>query len=411
MNPTSQRERKEIFLILASVLTGVLSAKLCGRWPNLLGLWGLMPFFWLEAESRRTAFLVPFVFYLAISQGIVPGAYIFFRDGSLLRALVLWAASAAALAAPWGLLWSAESLTKKTLGVILAVLASIPPPLGLIGWGNPLVAAGLFFPGLGWFGLALALDLYAEAAQSIKLRRTLIVLVMIATPLLSLPAIDERTAIGGVAIMGVNTSFGRMASGSGDFEAQYERERAVFRHIKEKERGGGLEGADIVILPETIIGRANLTTLKRWKKFFESFVQRGMTFIAGGEIPTDRGRKYDNAMLSFEPGVKSQAALQRFPVPFSMFRPFSGEGANAYLSSLGELSIMEIQGKKLGFLVCYEQFLTWPILSLMSRKPDVIVAPSNLWWCRNTPLPEIQVAAVWLWARLFGVAAMACANR
>jgi apolipoprotein N-acyltransferase len=411
MNSTSQGKRKEIFLIFASVLTGVLSAELCGRWPNLLSLWGLMPFFWLEAESRRTAFLVPFVFYLAISRGIVPGAYVFFRDGSLIRALVLWIASAAALAVPWGLLWSGKSPTKKALGVIFAVLASILPPLGLIGWGNPLTAAGLFFPGFGWLGLALALDLYAEAAQSMKLRRTLTILVIIAAPLLSLPVFDERTAIGGVAIMGANTSFGRLASGSGDFNTQYERERAVFRYIRKKERNGELEGAEVIVLPETVIGRANSTTLKRWKKFFEPFVQQGITFIAGGEIPADRGRKYDTVMISFEPGGKNQTALQRFPVPFSMFRPFSDEGANAYLSSLGEVSVMEIQGKRLGFLVCYEQFLTWPILSLMSQKPNAVVAPSNLWWCGETPLPEIQAGAVRLWARLFGIPTVKAANR
>jgi apolipoprotein N-acyltransferase len=234
---------------------------------------------------------------------------------------------------------------------------------------------------------------------------------MIATPLLSLPDVPERATIDDVTSQSVNTSFGRMASGSGDFETQYERERMVFQYLRELERGGELEGADIVILPETIIGRMNPTTLKRWRKFFEPFARKDAIFIAGGEIPTDRGRKYDNAMISFEREGKSQMALQRFPVLGSMFVPFSDEGANAYLSSLGELSVMEIQGKRLGFLVCYEQFLTWPLLSLMSQKPDVIVAPANLWWCKDTSLVGIQTAAVRLWARLFGVAITACANR
>jgi apolipoprotein N-acyltransferase len=359
---------------------------------------------------------VPFVFYLDISRGIMPGACVFFLDGSIIRAFALWISSAAVLASPWGLMWSAKSPKKRALGVVFAVLASIPPPLGLIGWGNPLTAAGLFFPGLGWFGLILTLDLYAEAAQSAKLRRALIALVLLAVPFLTLPAAHEkpeRVTVGGVTILGLDTSFGRMASGSGheNFDIQYERERLVFRYVKEKERRGELEGLDIVILPETIIGRANPTTLKRWKKFFESLAESGTVFVAGGEIPTDRGRKYDNVMISFEGEGDTQIALQRFPVPFSMFRPFSNEGANAYLSSLGEHSIIEIQGKKLGFLVCYEQFLTWPLLTLISQRPDVIAAPSNLWWCWDTSLPGIQAAAVRLWARLFGVPAVRAANR
>jgi apolipoprotein N-acyltransferase len=400
MNPIN---RKELFLILASTAAGVLSTGFCDRWPNLLALWSLMPFLCLEAESRRVALLTPFVFYLAISRGIVPGAYVFFQDGSLIRAFTLWISSAAALAAPWGLFWSERSPATKACGVVLAALASIPPPLGLIGWGNPLTGAGLFFPGFGWFGLVLMLDLYAEAAQSDKLRRAFIAIALLTVPFLTLPAIPERVTVDDVTIQSLNTSFGRVASGSGDFDAQYERERAVFQYISERKRNGELEGADIVILPETIIGRMNPTTLKRWTQFFEPFAQKGTIVIAGGEIPTDRGRKYDNVMISFEGGGRSQTARQRFPVLFSMFRPFSGEGANAYLSSLGGLSIMEVRGRKLGFLVCYEQFLMWPFLSLASRKPDVIIAPSNLWWCRDTSLPGIQGAAVQLWAAMFGV--------
>jgi apolipoprotein N-acyltransferase len=72
---------------------------------------------------------------------------------------------------------------------------------------------------------------------------------------------------------------------------------------------------------------------------------------------------------------------------------------------------LEIQDKKLGILVCYEQFLTWPFLSLMSQKPDVIVAPSNLWWCKDTSLPGIQAATARLWARLFRIAPATAVNR
>jgi apolipoprotein N-acyltransferase len=401
---------KEKFLVIAAAAIGILSS-VGEEHLNLAGLWGLIPFLWLEVNTRRSAFLVAFAFYLALSRGIVPGAYVFFRDGSLIRAFVLWLSSAAALALPWGLLWSETSATRRAVGVIIAPLVSIPPPLGLFGWGNPLTAAGLFFPGGGWLGLVLALMGYAVGAVSRKLRRGGIVLILIVTPFLSVPALLEKAVFGDVTILGMSTSFGRLASGSGDFDAQYERERAVFHYVKEKERNGELEGADIVILPETIIGRMNATTLKRWARFFAPFAERGMVFVAGGEIPTDRGHKYDNIMASFEGEGKIQTARQRFPVPFSMFRPFSGEGANAYLSSLGETSVMEFQWKKLGFLICYEQFLTWPFLSLLSQKPDVIVAPSNLWWCGDTSLPGIQAATMRLWTRLFGVSVMASKNR
>jgi len=88
-----------------------------------------------------------------------------------------------------------------------------------------------------------------------------------------------------------------------------------------------------------------------------------------------------------------------------------GNEVAAQLSSLGDISVMEIHGKKLGFLVCYEQFLTWPLLSLMSQKPDVIVAPANFWWCRGTSLPGIRAAAVRLWARLYDIPVSQAVNR
>jgi apolipoprotein N-acyltransferase len=228
---------------------------------------------------------------------------------------------------------------------------------------------------------------------------------------MKMPAAPERISIDGVTILGVSTSFGRMASGSGDFDVQYDRERVVFQHVNEKNRNGDLEGADIVVLPETIIGRMNPSVRRRWERFFEPFAEKDIVFAAGAEIPTDHGRKYDNVMVSFERDGKHQTAKQRFPVPISMYRPFTGTGANGYLPSLGGISTMILKGKKLGFIVCHEQFLAWPFLSLLSQEPDAIVAPSNLWWCKDTSLPGIQEATVRLWARLFGVPVVTCANR
>jgi apolipoprotein N-acyltransferase len=406
-----RNDRKEKFLILAAAAIGFLSSAFGERWSSLAGLWSLAPLLWLESESRRSGFLTVFAFYLAFSRGIVPGAAIFFRDGSLVRAFLLWVSSAFLLALPWGLLWSASD-RKKAFSVIPAVISSIPPPLGLIGWGNPLTAAGLFFPGAGWFGLALMLMLYVAATLSRKLRRGFFVVVLLVVPFLSVPVPAERVTLhDDVTILGLDTSFGRMASGSGDFDAQYERERVIFRAIKERERNGELESADIVVLPETIVGRMNPSVRQRWERFFEPFAAKGRIFIAGAEIPGDGGMRYDNAMVSFEGRGRFQAAMQRFPVPFSMYAPFSGTGANAYLSSWGEISTMNVKGQRLGVLVCYEQFLTWPFLTLLSQKPDVIVAPSNLWWCKDTSLPGIQAATVRLWAALFRVPVIASVNQ
>jgi hypothetical protein len=100
MRTAENKGMKEKCLILVSIVCGILSSAFGERWISLTGLCGLIPFLWLETKSRRTAFLVTFVFYLTFSRGIVAGAYVFFRDGSLIRAFVLWVSSAFALALP-----------------------------------------------------------------------------------------------------------------------------------------------------------------------------------------------------------------------------------------------------------------------------------------------------------------------
>ena len=107
---------------------------------------------------------------------------------------------------------------------------------------------------------------------------------------------------------------------------------------------------------------------------------------------------------------EEEKAVQRFPVPFSMYMPFKSIGANAAPYSIGENATMRVAGKKLGFLICYEQFLAWPFLSLALTQPDMVVAPSNLWWCKDTSLPHIQTASMRLWTALFRLPLVSAVN-
>ena len=385
-------------LIAAAFLIGLLTPYLPEPYA---ALWSLVPLLALEAQNRITSFLVSLSFYLALSRGIVPGAYVFFRDGSLIRALVLWASSSVCLALPYALLYPARcSLSARAARIVFIVLISVFPPLGLIGWGSPLVAAGIFFPLLGWNGILLLLSLYALAAIR-RFRRAFILLAVAIIPVMPLrqPAVPETWK-------GIDTKFGRLASGSGDFDEQFQRERQVFVEMLRMKRKGEFLSTDVVLLPETLIGRMNPTTRRRWEDFLKE-LDESTIFIVGGEIP--RSRKYDNVMVAFN-DPKRQKAIQRCPVPFSMYRPFSDFGANANIFSLGENSIMTISGKRAGFLICYEQFLTWPFLTLMTLEPKLIAAPANFWWCKETSLPAVRDRTVKLLIALFGVSLVSSIN-
>jgi hypothetical protein len=90
---------------------------------------------------------------------------------------------------------------------------------------------------------------------------------------------------------------------------------------------------------------------------------------------------------------------QRQPVPLTMWRPWSSDGARAVWDSA---PTFELDGRRVAPLICYEQFLVWPVLQSLWHRPDVLLAIGNAWWAHHTSLPAIQTAAVTAWARLFG---------
>ena len=120
-------------------------------------------------------------------------------------------------------------------------------------------------------------------------------LVLFVTALALTPILPIMEAIPSANWAGIDTAFVRLASGSADFEEQYQREREVFADLLRK-KGNGELGADILLLPETLIGRMNPTTQKRWRDFLHHLDDKKV-FIIGAEIP--KGWKYDNVMVTF----------------------------------------------------------------------------------------------------------------
>lgn len=87
---------------------------------------------------------------------------------------------------------------------------------------------------------------------------------------------------------------------------------------------------------------------------------------------------------------------QRIPVPYSMYRgPFAKTGANLHLFDDGIILLPD--RRKAAVIICYEAYLTWPYFVSMLHKPDVIVSIANLWWCRDTSLPQSQRTILSLW--------------
>lgn len=63
--------------------------------------------------------------------------------------------------------------------------------------------------------------------------------------------------------------------------------------------------------------------------------------------------------------------------------------------------MVDIAGRRIAPLICYEQLIVWPILQSMLHHPEMILAVGNGWWAKDTNIPAIQSASVQAWARLF----------
>ena len=390
-------------LAACSALVGYFSLTSGARWPVLMLS---VPVLWTLAPSRTAAFWVAFAYTLAVSRGLAPGAAVFLSEThTAADGIVLWILMSLGPSVPFFAFWHGGRLG-RCLGFLAANLAAfLLPPLALVGIMAPWMGTGCLFPGWGWWGLLALMGIYFACALFRPFACGFLLLLLLLGCLgwaeLKPPTLPE-------GFMAVDTSFGRMGSGSFDFRNDFERARMVFRRLNELNVASS--DAEYVVLPETIAGRLNATGLALWHRELRPLLRSGQKVLLGAELPTEDGRRYDNVVLLLgDDAVLS--VRQRIPVPYSMYRPFSGTGANLHLFDEPSGILRLPDGRKAAAIVCYEGHLSLPCLLSFLHSPDLLLWVGNQWWCRDTSLPRIQERSVGLWAQLFGVPVAASQNR
>jgi apolipoprotein N-acyltransferase len=393
--------KKDALLVLASACIGYAGFTTV---PRAAALVLAVPVLWTLAKSRYTAFAVILAYKLAASRGLLPGAAVFLsEDHALWQAAMLYLVMSFGVSLPFLVLWDRDRELKAMLVIPAFLIAYLHPPLSLIGIINPLIASGTIFRGWGFAGMITMLAVYVLCAVSRKgAYAALCVIALFAV----LPGEGWYVSPAPEGIMAVDTSFARLGSGSFNFEQDYDRANMVFDDLKR--RNIAESEAKIILLPETIAGRLNRTGIELWENEIQKLTPGGKAVIFGAELPTDDGKKYDNAILMTYQG-KIAYIRQRIPVPWSMYRgPFAKTGANLHFWDSGIIPLPD--SRNAAVIVCYEAFLTWPFITSMIQKPDVIISTANLWWCKDTSLPATQKTAVSLWSLLFGVPAVFARN-
>jgi len=344
------------------------------------------PALWAFAPTRTASAAVSAGYFLAASRGLPQGVVKFYgSDFSI--GIALWIGAAAAFVLVNTVLWQKRPGWGRAAGYGLAALLMSVPPFGIVGWAGPITAAGVLFPGWGWWGLAA----------------TAVILLGMTTrwwPATAIVAIGFWAWSGANWIapappagwVGLDTRLGSALGRTPDLA-----QSAV---LLQRARQAAASGARVVVLPESAAGLWTLTASMFW---MDGIRGAGITVIAGAAIVDRRG--YDNAMMEIGEGQARKLYGERMPVPVSMWQPWLawiGQDGGARASFFGDPVVMSA-GRRVAPLICYEQLLVWPVLQSMLNSPDMIVAIGNDWWTADTSILGIQKASTQAWAKLFAL--------
>ena len=367
--------------------------------PWLAGLAGLVPLLWSLAGSRWWAGAVALAYYLAASRGLPFGAGIFFAESApLWFSWALWAAAGLINAAPWLLLWSA-SPRRQAWTLPAALLLTALPPVGFIGWVNPLTAAGWWFPGLGFFGLV---GLVALLVLVVLKRWPAVAALASVAVVANIVALQAKPAEWSAAWSGRDTTFARLQTAAArNFLAEGQRMAQVMMMAAQ------LEPGRVLVLPETVlppVRQGDAFNASMLADLSAQLKAKGSAVLVGAEV-LGADRQLQNALVLL--GDDSAPLVQRVPVPIGMWRPWAADGIAA--NPLGR-GIGQVAGRRVAYAICYEQLLTFPVLVSMAHRPDVLVGAANDWWARDTSIPAIQGQALDTWGRLFRVPVVRATN-
>lgn len=407
--------------VAGALLSGSVGALVSTGFVAAIAVSVLLPAVWVRQTSARSCFYCAFTYYLSALWSVPVVARNFFgRSAGLLDGILLWLAASVLLAVPWRFAWS-ESDKSAIWRVPVGLLASIVPPLGLIGWASPTVAAGLLFPATDYAGLALTVSL--PGCLAIFPRRTVVCAVVLA---LGCNIIHPKSPELPTGWQGIDTRYGGVAHERVDPVREYQ----IAEDIKARALAST---ARVIVFPESVLPRWTPASELLWADTISALRSAGKVIVIGAikpagtphtdydftaslaalhEAPAVRRLSRPQERLAYTNGVVIRGAAsgnftQRIPVPMGMWRPFTNTGAPLRLSNP---VVIPIVGHTAAVLICYEQLIPWPALTAFLDRPTIVIAIANQFWVAGTAITEVQRNTVRAWARLFDVPVVLASN-
>lgn len=346
----------------------------------------IFPALWALSPSRWTAASVSAGYFLSALRGLPQGVGNFYA-ADLWPGLLLWAAASLAFVGVHAVVWCRRPGKRRAVRYLLAAVLMGLPPFGITGWAQPLTAAGVLFPGWGWWGLGTT-----AVGLAVMTTRWWPAAAIAVTGFWLWSAATWTNPILPKGWRSVDLELGQTLGRDGSLE----RHRDLIATV----RTAAAKRTRFVALPESALGFWTPTVASVWQ---EALRGTGITVIAGAAVIEAQG--YDNVMVAISADEARIFYRERMPVPVSMWQPWrtwtgQGGGARAHLFAN---PVVELAGMRVAPLICYEQLILWPVLQSMLHSPDIMVATGNGWWTENTSIVAIQKASVSAWAKLFNL--------
>lgn len=363
-------------------------------WVAWSGDEGLVPLavvaliLWRTARTRAEAFFVALLYYAGAAHGLANAAAFFFDpEGRAWEHGVAVVALAVALCAlPWAVLWSPDLVRSPGLrlgrGLLLA-LALLVPPVGLVSFANPFVGGASAFPAIG--PTALLAVVAFTFAPSGRRAAPAIALALVLSAGLSERASAATPAT--VPFVGLSTAIDSPRERSASNE--YSQTASLLATVN-------VPDPVVLLLPETVGGTAGGLTTTLWS---EGLASRTAPLLVGMLHDDPREQVRLSGMMVFDQD-RAWFWPQRFPAPFGMWAPW--RQADHVESRLMEPGAREFRGHRVGLLVCFEQFVSWPFFQTSLARADVILAPANLWFDETGRLGALRRVSLFAWGSMMG---------
>ncbi len=314
----------------------------------------------------------------------------------------IWLAQAILYSAPWILFYSKDkhwlNLSLRTLSLLIILTL---PPLGYFFWLNPLASSGVLFPGLGWPGLGLTI-IFMLLFINIPHSKNKIYLI-IPTMVLLITAILANLIYSPTSPpkdwVAINTKLDGTPANIFQIPARESKLISLAHQALN-------QNYKVIIFPENIALDWLPGTQFQWQGLNQEANNKNATIVVGAQEDLQNGSS-NNVLILLGQGNGSIYPARQ-PMPIGLWQPWKSETNNRHWNLPGKFLL---QGQETGYLICYEQIVPWPILSLFLQAPypTVIISAANQWFSMPSGYLK-QSNHMKAFARLFGVATMVAVN-